>query len=73
MVLVLYRIDIATALLYSHVLHSTNDPATVEDMQRLQDLSRCVCSIVQGCRELAPIGRAMETLNKMMTDHDIPA
>jgi len=71
MVLVYYRIDIATALLYSHVLHSTDENATVEDMQRLLDLSRCVFSIAHGCRELAPIGRAMEALNKMVTDHGV--
>lgn len=69
MVLVYYRPDIATALLYSHVLHSTNDSATVEDMDRLGNLSKCVCSIAHGCRELAPIGRAMETLNRMMDEN----
>lgn len=73
MVLVYYRIDIATALLYSHVLYSTDDPAIVEDMERLGNLSRCVCSIAHGCRELTPISRAVETLNRMMTDQGVSA
>ena len=73
MVLVYYRIDIATALLYSHVLYSTDDPAIVEDMERLGNLSRCVCSIAHGCRELTPISRAVETLNQMMTDQGVSA
>lgn len=73
MVLVYYRPDIATALLYSHVLHSTDDPGIVEDMDRLGKLSKCVCFISHGCRELAPIGRAMETLNRMMTDQGVSA
>lgn len=71
MVLVYCRIDIATALLYSHALHSMDDPTTVEDTERLENLSKCVCSIAHGCRELAPIGRALEILNKMVAEHSL--
>lgn len=71
MVLGYYRIDIATALLYSHVLHSTDARTDSQDFQRLSGLYNCVCSITHGCQELAPIRRAMETLNKMVNDLDI--
>lgn len=72
MVLVFYRINIPVALLYSHVLHFADSHERTADAQRLQNLSQCVCSITNGCRELAPIGRAMETLNKMAKDHGTP-
>lgn len=68
MVLEYYRIYISTALLYSHVLHFADTHERAADVQRLQDLSQCICSVTHGCRELAPIGRAMETLNKMVKD-----
>ena len=72
MVFVFYRINIPAALLYSHVLHFADSHERTADAQRLQILSECVCSITNGSRELAPIGRAMETLNKMAKYHDTP-
>lgn len=68
MVLVYYRINIPAALLYSHVLYLADSHERTADAQRLQNLSQCVCSITNGCRELAPIGRAMETLNKIVKE-----
>ena len=72
MVLVYYRINIPAALLYSHVLHFADSHEGTADAQRLQNLSQSVCSITNGCRELAPIGRAMKTLNKMVKDRGAP-
>lgn len=68
MVLVYYRIDIPIALLYCHVLYVADTHERTADVQRLQNLSQCICSVTHGCRELAPIGRAMQTLNRAVKD-----
>ena len=68
MVLVYYRIDIPIALLYCHVLYLADTHEKIADVQRLQNLTQCICSITHGWRELAPIGRAMQTLNRAAKD-----